>query len=202
MIELIVREFVEKACKKPENLMTEAFYQKHIQMVVDFSDQLCLKLKADREIVRIAAYMHDISAILDFSTLSVHPVNSAEIAKSLLTVHQYPKDRVNKVCQSILTHSIPMDKLEGSAEQVCVSNADAMAFIASPSNWLYYAFSIRKMNLNEGLMWYRNKAQENWKLLIDPAKEIIHEQYHQLCNIIEIDRHSYIEKCCFLSSKN
>lgn len=201
MIELMVREYVAKACKRSENRLTEAFFNEHIQMVVDFSDQLSSKLNADREIVKIAAYLHDISAVLDFSSLPVHAVNSSEIAKSLLIVHEYPKDRVNKVCQTILTHSRPMDKSEGSAEQVCLSNADAMAQIVNPAYWLFFAFSIRKMEFQEGIKWYRNKMEDNWKLLISPAKEMIY-RYYMMNSMNQFNHHYFFKNDCFQTMIN
>jgi uncharacterized protein len=201
MLEPFIKEYCLKACEKPNNKLTSAFYTDHIQMVVQLGDLLGSMLKADNEIVRIAAYLHDISAVLDLSTLLVHDKNSAEIAKSLLMVNQYPKDKINKVYQSILTHSKPLKKGEGSNEQVCLSNADAMAFIANPAYWLYFAFVIRNMTFSDGIKWYLAKIDENWNMLVDPAKELINEKYGKIKNLIPGSKEDLINTLCYSMNK-
>ena len=97
MIERIIHDYVKNACETPNNVLTKYFFKEHISVVVEYSEKLCEVLNADKEIIRLSAYLHDISAVLDFKTLATHNSDSAEIAKNILLKNNYPKDKIDRV---------------------------------------------------------------------------------------------------------
>ena len=180
MIEQIIHNYVKNACEKPDNVLTKYFFKEHISIVVEYSKKLCDILKADKEIVSLSAYLHDISAVLDFKTVATHNFNSAEIAKDVLSQNNYSKDKIDRVSQCIIKHVSPVKQEDGTIEEVCLSNADAISQIVNPGYWLYFAFIIKKLDYNEGKDWYLNLVIKNWNNLIDPAKDLIESNYRKV----------------------
>jgi HD superfamily phosphodiesterase len=177
MIIDVVRDYTITECCSINNVFGKAFYEEHIQVVIEYGRRLSEIVGADEEIVTIAAYLHDISVVQDIGSMSRHNILGADIAKELLLQNNYPLDRTELVEQTILTHSTPVKPGQGSMEEVCLSNADAMSQITNPVYWLYFAFEIRKLNFEEGKEWLTQKVESNWKGLTDPAKEMIEKEY-------------------------
>ncbi len=66
---------------------------------------------------------------------------------------------------------------EGTTEEVCLSNADAMSQIVNPVYWLYFAFVIRPLNFVDGRAWYLQKIESNRDALIEPAMDLVADKY-------------------------
>jgi uncharacterized protein len=172
-----VRDFAANECLKPGNLLSPAFFDQHILPVADFGRGLATQIGADCEIVEISAYLHDISAVQDIASMPVHNVDSARIAAELLTKGNYPPQSVERVQQCIRAHTVPLHLGEASLEEVCISNADAVAQIARLPYWLYFAFVVRKLGFSEGREWLRARVETNWNALIEPARRLIEKEY-------------------------
>lgn len=171
-------------CKSGDNRFGAAFYEQHILLNEKYAHRLADILNADKEILSLAAYLHDIAAISDFSTLSEHHLAGAEKAGKILRDKGYPEPVINKVKKCIETHSVPLALGEGSIEEVCFSNADAITQIVNPVYWLYYAFSVRSFSFDEGKRWYYERVTSHWNKLIEPAKDLIDAEYHTILGIL------------------
>ncbi len=172
-----VREYVRQACRRKENIFGPSFFEEHLLVVAGCASRMATYLNADSEIVELAAYLHDLSAVCDPSTLAIHATASADLAKLLLTERAYASDTVTGVAGAIASHSAPLQIGRASPEAVCVSNADAAARILRPTYWLYVAFGIRKEGFEEGRRWLRTLLEAHWRDLIEPAKELVASQY-------------------------
>ncbi len=172
-----IRNYVYEQCKRENNRLSPAFFDQHILPVADYGLRMAGLLGADCEIVEIAAYLHDLSAVQDLQSIPVHHRLSAELAGALLVGWDYPADSTERVKQCILTHSTPLQIGEGSLEDVCLSNADAMALIAELPYWFFFAFVVRKLSFSEGREWLRGKVEMNWNALIEPARALIQAEY-------------------------
>lgn len=177
MIIDVVRDYTLTECFSINNVFGKAFYEEHIQVVVEYGEKLAKITGADEEIVMLSAYLHDISAVQDIGSMSRHNILGAEIAKELLEQNKYPPDKTELVEQAILSHSTPVKPEQGRMEEVCLSNADAMSQITNPVYWLYFAFEVRKLEYEAGKEWLTQKVESNWQALIDPAKQMIEEEY-------------------------
>ncbi len=173
MITDYIRELVKGECNKTQNELGIAFFEQHILLVKEYACRLADILGADREIVELSSYLHDISAVIDISTLSRHSDLSAEVAESILKDKLLDSDKIETIKNVIRSHSSPIKVGEGTLEEVCVSNADAISQIINPSYWLYFAFSIRKMGYQQGTEWYKEKVRTNTDGLIQQAKDMI-----------------------------
>lgn len=179
-----VKNFVQGECNKPANVLSPAFFTQHLLVVADYSKILAETLSADREIVELSAYLHDIAAVQNIALLPEHHTLSAAAARNILLQNNYPLEKTERVMQAITKHISPIQLGQGSLEDICLSNADAMSQITKPIFWMYFAFSIRRLNYDQGKEWLGQRIENNWNALIQPAKEIIEEEYNQVMNII------------------
>lgn len=177
MIVRNVRDFVLSACQEETNAFGSAFFEQHLLLVRDYALRLAATLAADIEIVELAAYLHDLAAIRDFSTLSDHAAKGAAIARSLLAELKFPAARIHRIERCIAIHCSPLSFGAAPIEEVCLSNADAMAQIANPVYWLHYAFGVRQFDFDRGLRWFSERIESHWERLIEPAKDMIEEEY-------------------------
>ena len=85
----------------------------HIAEVVSYAQQLARRLRADEEVVTIAAYFHDISR----ATMGPeeHNVHSAEMARQWLMEHGYPAQRIEVIASAIVAHMLPAQGPEREA---------------------------------------------------------------------------------------
>lgn len=180
MIQKMIYDYVKDACEKPDNFLSKYFFDEHLSVVAKYSEKLSDLLKADKEILVLSSYLHDISAVFDIKTLATHNKNSAEIAKDILLQNNYPKEKVEKVFQCIFRHTSPIKLEDGTVEEVCLSNADAISQIINPSFWLYFAFKIRNLNYEDGKNWYLSRINDNWNKLVEPAKNLIKNEYYNI----------------------
>ncbi|HEX3043291.1 MAG TPA: hypothetical protein VHY08_00940 [Bacillota bacterium] len=67
---------------------------------------------------------------------------------------------------------------------ICVSNADAISQITNPIYWLYFAFHIRNYDFETGREWLLNRIENNWDLLIKPAKELVEVRYNTIKRLL------------------
>jgi uncharacterized protein len=176
MIEKI-KTYVEDACSRPENYLTESFYKEHLLVVYEYCTRLCSILSCDEETACVSSLLHDISAVFDFKSLPTHNLDSARIAGEVLQSYNYPQHKIEKVKKCIENHMSPIALNKGTLDDIVLSNADAISQIVNPSYWLYFAFRIRNLNYENGMKWYSERITNNWNLLIEPAKQLIENDY-------------------------
>jgi hypothetical protein len=186
MITDAIREYVSNECNSSRNAFGPAFFEQHLSVVVGYSLRLGETLGADLEIIELAAWLHDISAVQDITVLPKHPGLSAEIAQRVLQQHGYPPERIDRVARCITAHSVPVQIGHGLPEEVCVSNADAMSQIVKPAYWFYYVFRVRQFGFAEGRDWLHRHVESNWAALIPPAREIVETQYRQVQELLRL----------------
>jgi uncharacterized protein len=183
-----MRGLVLEACGDPANVLSPGFFHDHVLVVAAYAAALAPRLGADTEVVELASYLHDLSAVRDFSTLSHHAATSAALARTLLQERGYPAERATAVGTAIERHSRPIATGEGTPEEVCLANADAMAQIAMPAFWLFFAFHVLKLGYTEGKGWYVDKVRQNWDALIPEAREMLGGRYAQVAAVLETVR--------------
>ena len=71
-------------CQKPGNKFGLGCYY-HIEAVVRNSETLAQKYGADKEVVMIAAWLHDIASITDYDLYENHHIYGAEMAYDILS---------------------------------------------------------------------------------------------------------------------
>jgi len=158
-----VREFVRVEFEKPEALYKPAF-DTHFKVVVRYALELAEKQGADKEIVEIAAWLHDIGSIR--GQHENHHVVSSEVADELLSSLDYPRDRIDAVKHCIFTHRGSLALERQSKEAHILADADAMSHFDDIDGILY-----RFANGDKEKM--LAKLERSYAKLSDDAKPLV-----------------------------
>ncbi len=159
-------------------------WKNHVETVVKYSKILAKKLNADEEIVEIAAWLHDIIKIKEGIRENHHVLGSEE-AEQILKNLGYPKDRIEKVKECILTHSSDENYPPKTKEAKIVANADALSHFENFLDLAFFAYNLRKENIPTAREWLIEKYKSCWKKLTIPeAKEIAKNKYEVIKKIL------------------
>lgn len=73
MITETIKEYVFSECQSSKNAFGPAFFEQHLAVVAAYAKRLGGVLGADLEIIELAAWLHDLSAVQDIAALPKHP---------------------------------------------------------------------------------------------------------------------------------
>ncbi len=146
----------------------------HIINVVKYSLFLAKKLKADREICEIAAWLHDIDKLKGGK--EGHHIRGAKDAEEILTKLKYPKDKIKKVCYCILTHSSDKNYLPKTLEAKIVASADALAHFDDFLEIVYFYYN-RGLTIDETRDRILKKADKSFNKMMPYAKKLAKKRY-------------------------
>ena len=175
---------IKRRCELPSNFFgMGCFY--HIKAVVDNAVMLAKQFGADEEIVIIAAWLHDIASITDYNLYEEHHTHGAEMAKEILETFDYDKKKIAQVQSCVLNHrgSISGERL--SLEELCVADADAISHFDSVPSLLYLSYVERKMDIEEGISFVKQKLERSYNKLSDRSKEIYRTKYQQAMSVLD-----------------
>lgn len=172
-----IAKIVEEACKRDTNYFGYGIWTHHIVNVVKYAKLMAKKLGADREIVEIAALLHDYAGVKDYKLYKDHHIHGAELSEELLEKYNYPKDKIEQVKHCILAHRGSKTDKKLTKEAICVADADAMAHFDSIPSLFYLAFFSHKMNIDEANEWLMKKLNRSWTKLSSEAKEIVQNKF-------------------------
>jgi putative nucleotidyltransferase with HDIG domain len=165
-----VKQLMRDECSKDYNKMDQAFFCEHLAAVEKYALALAPATGADSELVSIASYIHDISAVRDFDAMAQHHILGGEIARQILS-GLIDEAGVERIIEAVVLHNLPVK--EGGAEAVVLSNADAMSKFDSPIYWISYAHKRKSCTFTEAVAWYRSLLDKTWSLMIPDAQQII-----------------------------
>jgi uncharacterized protein len=152
----------------------------HIRFVVNSALKLAEIYKADKEIVELACWLHDIARAkgLEAGQDNNHHIEGAKKTEDILKKLKYPKEKIDKVINCILAHrGSKEDYTPKTIEEKIVANADAMAHFDSFLN-LFLEF-VNPNNFEEGVELIKAKLERDWnkKLTLPEARELVKYKY-------------------------
>ena len=171
-------------CKKTTNKFGMGCYY-HIEAVVKNGEILAEKYNADKEIVMIAAWLHDIASITDYTLYEEHHIHGAQMAQELLSKLSYDESKILKVQNCIRNHRGSVYTNKNSIEELCVADADAISHFDSIPSLLYLAYVERQMSLEEGIQFVKGKLERSFCKLSKESKEYYKDKYHQAMNVLK-----------------
>ncbi len=180
-----IRELVRSECLRASNRFGPAFFDQHVLPVAAYGRQLAAALGADAQVVELAAYLHDLSAVRDLACIPTHHLESAKISREILRERGWPERVVDAVCGCIRSHSAPVAPGHGTLEEVCVSNADVMAHLARPAYWFFYLHRVRGLGLDEGLAWWQVRAERAWSGLVEDARTVVAAEHAAVLRFLQ-----------------
>lgn len=107
----IAKEIYER-CRKETNQFGMGCYY-HIAAVVKNAEILAEKYGAEKEVVMIAAWLHDVASVTDYSLYELHHIHGAEMAYDILTEYGYDSEKIPLVQACIRNHrgSVNLEKI-------------------------------------------------------------------------------------------
>ena len=155
-------------CQKQTNKFGIGIYY-HIVEVVNNAEILAEKYGADKEIVMIAAWLHDIASITDYNLYELHHIHGA---------------RISLVQKCIRNHrgSIRSEKI--TLEELCVADADAISHFDSVPSLLYLAYVQKGMGIEEGKTFVKDKLTRSFQKLSAESKKYYQDKFEKVMEVL------------------
>ena len=124
IVELLLEELKEK-CLSDSNKFGPTIWSHHMLPVIKYANQMAEVMGADKEIVEIAAILHDYASVKDYELYADHHIHGSSEAERLLLNYGYCSERIKKIKNCIFEHRGSIDNTQLSVESICVASADA-----------------------------------------------------------------------------
>ena len=178
-----LRGELRRRCEQPSNQFGMGVYD-HIEAVVKNGACLAERYGADKEVVMIAAWLHDIASVTDYSLYPDHHIHGAEMARGILSQWDYEPEKITLVQNCVRGHrgSVPLERR--SVEELCVADADAISHFDSLPSLLYLAYRERGMEIEEGKKFVREKLERSFQKLSPRSRELYRDKYRRVMDIL------------------
>lgn len=180
-----VYKIVEKAAISPQNIYTAA-WKHHILVVVKFSLDLGKKVKADLEVLELAALLHDYASLLDKNFNKEHHVHGARLAKEILEKLNVPDDKTKIIQDCIMSHRGSVKLKRETKEAKILASADAMSHISELASMFYLTYGVHKFKTKEGAEWLKGKLERSWAKIMPEGKKMVRKDYLIAMKILKI----------------
>lgn len=171
-----IKTFVEDECKKPTSKYGYEPFPHHFVPMVARAKQLADQLGGDKELIEIAARLHDIGSII--VGREDHHITWAEIAGKKLTELNYPAEKIQLVKKCILHHRGSMNHHRETLEEQIIAEADIMSCFDNLP-WLFNAaFTYEKMTQEQARKSVKEKLENKRnQLSFKESKQLIKPKY-------------------------
>ncbi len=172
-----VRIIVKQANDSYENFYGATFWRYHVLAVLKHGLAPGKKLKADLEIIELAALLHDYAAITDLKLDKEHHLHGARMAGELLNKTDLPREKIEKIMSCILSHRASKKIKRQSLEAEILASADAMSHFSELADMMYLIYGIKKLKTSPGALWLKRKLERSWKKTMPKGKAMIKKDY-------------------------
>lgn len=180
-----IKNFVEEESKKPTSSYGYEPFVFHFGPVVKYAEKLAEEMDADREVVTLAAWLHDIGSIIHGR--KNHHITGAEIAEKKLKEFNYPPKKIELIKKCILNHRGSRKDNKETIEEQIIAEADAMSTFDNIGGIFKAAFEFEKLNQQEAQKSVREKLENKWnQLQFEKSKEIIRPRYEAARTLLKI----------------
>jgi uncharacterized protein len=179
-----IRHFVENECKKPESKYGYEPFPCHFVPMVHYAEKLADELGGDKEVIVIAAWLHDIGSII--YGREDHHITGARIAEKKLKEFKYPPEKIELVKKCILNHRGSQQNGRESIEEQIIAEADVMSNFDNISGIFNAAFMYENKTQGEAKDSVRQKLERKWKQLhFDNSKKIIQPKFEAVMLLLK-----------------
>lgn len=161
------------------------FWEEHIRFVYKEADMLAKQNKADEEVVRIGALLHDIALIDMVGTRAEHHINGKKIAEKVLDDINYPEDKKQKVLGCILHHR--SSKEAQNIEEICVADADILAHFDNIPLLFDVMYTLRHLELADVRKQLKDYIEKDFNDLSDITRDSFKERYEKIKDVIIVE---------------
>ena len=171
-----IKNFVEEECKKPTSKYGYDPFPFHITPVVKQAEKLADQYGGDKEIILLAAWLHDIGSIVDGR--ENHHITGAKIAKKKLREFNYPEEKIELIKKCILNHRGSQKRDRETIEEKIVAEADVIDSFNNIPGIFKAAFVYENKTQDEARESVRTKLQNKWNQLhFESSKKILKPKY-------------------------
>lgn len=155
-------------------------YREHIQYVYKYVVMLSKDKNVDREVLELAALLHDISMTDMALDRSRHNEYGAEIAEQLLRENNYPEDKTQLVKRCILNHSKRRQQYRSTEEEQILVDADGLSHFDVVKT--LYSLPSKVMGLSEedSVRFVQDKLTGDYNELSDNLKYLVKDKYDRI----------------------
>lgn len=181
---LEIKKIIKKECETL-GFTNDWFYDTHLLAVEKFAKKLLKKLpKADKEIVMLGVWLHDIQRIRGIE--GDHAKIGAREAGKVMKKFDYNKNKTKLVKKIILTHCCNTKLMPETIEGKILASADAMSHYTN-NFYLKVAISGDK-NFQDYKKWALEKLNRDYneKIYFNFAKKIIKKNHNILMSLFSI----------------
>jgi putative nucleotidyltransferase with HDIG domain len=169
-----VKKLVKSANDSTNNKYGNTVWKYHLELVAKYGLALAKKLKADAEVVELAAYLHDYASLLDINNAARHHLVGAELAEKILADLKLPREKINAVKECILAHRGSVQRKKRTLEAKILASADAMSHFYYIPDMFYLTYGVHRLKSDEGAVWLKAKLQRSWhKIVLPEGREMI-----------------------------
>ena len=157
------------------------FYKHHIEIVYNIGLELAEKYGADKEVVGLAALLHDVGKAIDPEK---HDEAGALEAKRILKEYGYPEKTIEKVSHCIESHMCEAKQPE-TLEAKILSTADVLCKFKTPFFFILFA-SGKRLSPEEVIDKIKIKIEKDYKrVFFGDEKEEVRKQYEALKTMVK-----------------
>ena len=175
---------MKRACYSPDNYCTETVWPFHIMPVAEHSLKLGKKLKADLEVLELAALLHDLAAVTHKKYAEDHHIHGAKMAGKILNDLGLPEEKIAKIKNCILNHRGSKPGKRESLEEKILASADAMSHFTELADMMYLTYGVHKLKTVEGAIWLKGKLTRSWKKIMPAGRKLIIKDYEAAMKIL------------------
>ncbi len=172
-----VYEEIKRRCEAETNFYGMGAWDHHIEVVYKLAIANSKKYGANKDIVAIAALLHDIASVTNKDFTEEHHLIGAEIAEELLTEYGLEKDKIALVKKCILNHRGSRLAKKTTPEEICLADSDAMAHLYSIPSLLEMVYVEKKLSIDDGAKFVLDKLTRSYNKLSDQGKKIVSKRY-------------------------
>lgn len=175
---------LQKIRQLVKNRFEEDDWKYHIVPVVKYAKKLAKKYKVDKEIVELAALLHDIGRV-DIKHDEDHHIVGIPEAEKILRKFKYPEKVIKEVKHCVASHRTSKGPKPRTLIAKIIANADAMAhFDILP---VFFWWRHGREDFEETVKWVKNKIEKDWqkKLTLPGAKKIVEKKYKAILLILD-----------------
>lgn len=178
-----LQQEIYNRCQKESNKFGIGCYY-HIVAVVKNAEILAVKYGADKEVVMIAAWLHDIASLTDYNLYELHHVHGANIAFDILKKYDYDSEKIHLVQECIRNHRGSISLTRNTLEELCVADADAISHFDSVPSLLYLAYVQKEMGIEEGKKFVKAKLARSFQKLSVESKKYYQNKFEKVMEVL------------------
>ncbi|MFA5644366.1 MAG: HD domain-containing protein [Patescibacteria group bacterium] len=171
-----IKNFVEAECLKPTSKYGYEPFIFHFVSIAKYAEVLADELGGDKEIICLAAWLHDIGSII--YGREDHHITGAKVAEEKLRELGYEEEKIEKVKKCILNHRGSKNNVLQSLEEKILVDADTLSNFDNIPGIFKAAFVYENKNQGEAKDSVRQKLINKWnQLQFENSKKLVKPKY-------------------------